>query len=226
MPKNLLYITSFLLCLPAFAQNISGKYQRTDKFPGSEESTIINFEENSSFEEVTKKHLGTSVIRKGDFEIKGDTLILYFRAPEQQDFVISKKKKISQNDSLESVQTNLLLKTHVKEEKQSSDAVIHFKDETGKTFIATTINSSEVFSLFNDAIKSIELSTLGKNDIEVNLQPLLGYSSTIDIYFSNVKSESASPMKQKFLIETLENGVVKLTSFINEEVWLLEKVQN
>ncbi len=125
---------------------------------------------------------------------------------------------------MEKLQTNLFLNVHYKNGKQNPDAIVHFNDENGEIFIATTIKSSNAFSLFNDKIKSLKFSSLGINDIEVNLKPLLGYNSAIDIYFSNVKFENANPETQKFLIEKQANGNLKLTSLNKKNVWILKKV--
>ena len=223
MNKYILQILILLICLPNFAQNISGKYQRMDKDPGIEESTVISFNENSSFEELTSKHLGTSKIRKGNYQINGDTLVLNFQEPEQKDFVITTKNKISPSKISANIQTNLFLQTHFREEKVS-ETVIHFNDEDGDIIIGTTINYTGAFSLFTDEIKSLKISSLGKNDIEIDLKPILGYSSTIDIYLSNKKYENVNPKTQKFIVEKLKNENIKLTSASKTDIWILEKV--
>lgn len=233
MTKKFLLIVSLLLCFTTYAQEISGEYIRKDKFSGGEESTIIRFSHDSTFEEITNRNLGKTTIRKGNFKFKGDTLILNYQKPERQEVVIKETKKINQNNASPELLTNLFINLYDREAKTKEDpnphfkddAILHFKDING-FFLALPIQSNSAFSLYNDQLKSIIVSSLENNDVQIDLEPLLGYSSTIDIYLSPTKFEGMTPSKQKFLIENLEKGNLKFIS-IGKDVddLVLEKIQ-
>ncbi|MUP45501.1 hypothetical protein E0K83_07050 [Gramella sp. BOM4] len=224
MRKFLLLILGILLSLTTYAQDITGNYQRIDKIPDTEESTIMEFQGNGLFKETTLGHLENSTIRKGNFQVEGDTLILNFKNLEQRNFVINRKNKIVRDDSLQKLQTDLFVKIHYKDEKENPNAIVHFNNKNKEIVLATFIESSNAFSLFNETIQFLKFSSLGKHDIEVDLKPLLGYNSTIDIYFTKVRMENAQPATQKFLIENSENGNLKLISLNDKKIWVLEKV--
>ncbi|WP_282018154.1 hypothetical protein [Salegentibacter mishustinae] len=223
MNKYSVSIITFLLTLPTFAQGISGKYERKDNSPIIEEGTVINFEKNF-FKEITTGHLGISSVRKGNFKVKGDTLILNFQESPEEAVVISKKTKINQNNISQEFLTNLFININFREGKKRQDVIIQFK-EKNKKFIAMPVRAKNTFSLYNNKIKSFTVSSLGMNDVLVDLKPLLGFSTIIEIYLSDTKFESANPKSQKFVIEKLENGGLKLASLNKKDIWQLEKIK-
>ncbi len=224
MIKNLLLSSIFLIGITAFSQNISGKYQRKDKFSGGEESYIVTFNIDSTFEDITIKNLGISTKSIGDYLFKGDTLILNYHESKMKEVLIQKKEKIKQNNISYDLLTNLFINIHDRDGKRNEDAILHFKDDKDY-FLALPINSNIAFSLYNDQLKSFVISSLGRHDIKVDLEPLLGYSSTIDIYLSKTKYERVYPFKQKFLIKDLDNGYLNLVSTDkNGASWILEKI--
>ena len=224
MIKNLLLSSIFLIGFISFSQNISGKYQRKDKFSGGEESYIVTFNIDSTFEDITNKNLGLSTKRNGNFLVIKDTLILNYHESQMKEVLIQKKEKINQNNISYELLTNLFINIHDRDGKRNEDAILHFKDKKNH-FLALPINSNATFSLYNDQLKSFVISSLGRHDIKVDLEPLLGYSSTVDIYLSSTKYERVYPIKQKFLIKELDNGYLKLISTDkNGASWILEKI--
>lgn len=233
MNKQLLLSVSLLICFSTYAQEISGKYLRKDIFSGGEESTTIRFSNDSTFEEITNRNLEKTSIRKGNFKFKGDTLMLNFKNPERQEVVIKNRKKINQKNASQELLTNLFINLYDRDAKTNEnpiphfkdDAILHFKDIDGY-FLALPIQSNMAFSLYNDHLKSIVVSSLKNNDIKIDLEPLLGYSSTIDIYLSAIEYLSVSRNPQKFIVENLENGYLKFISTEKDvNNWILEKIQ-
>ena len=90
--------------------------------------------------------------------------------------------------------------------------------------LGTVLNDSNTFSFYTDDIKSLTVSSLGKNDIEIDLETILWSSAKIDIYLSKMKHENVYPKEQKFLIETMENGNLQLIPSNVRDIWILEKV--
>ena len=232
MTKTFLLSISLLICFATYAQEITGEYIKKDKFLEGDESTIIRFSNDSTFEEITNRNLGKTIIRKGNFEVKGDTLMLNYQKPERQEVVIKETKKINQKKASPELWTNLFINLYDRDAQTEDhiplfkdDAILHFKDING-FFLALPIQSNMAFSLYNDQLKSFVVSSLENNDIQIDLEPLLGYSSKIDIYLSSIKFEGMTPNQQKFLIENLEKGNLKFIS-VGKDVdnWILEKIQ-
>lgn len=224
MIKDLLLLTSFLLSLNLSGQELPGRYSREDLWNG-ETSTVLELSGDYTFVETTHHNLGVTTIRNGRYAINNDTIIFNFGEPQQKDVVIRDTEKIKQTNLSGSLVTNLSIKLYDPDGDQEKNAIIHFMDKNG-FFLAQPITSEMQLSLYNDQLETFMVSSPGHHDIQVDLKPLLGYSSKIDIYLSRTGYVAASPNPQKFIVKRLGKDTVELISLSDTiENWKLKKTE-
>ena len=199
-----------MLCV--FGQNLSGTYLRSDNATGSsEERVLITFNIDSTFKEVEHGHLGLKTYYTGHFSLKEGLLTLKYDTPKDENVLIEKNAQKSTGGASAARTTNLIVQVHDKDGEQNRDVVLLFRDKEGELVMGQMLDDegrSPMISLFNNLISSLVVSTLGRSDVPVHLEPLIGSNATIDIFLSKVTYKKHVPDVCKFRLEKKAKNVI------------------
>lgn len=227
--KLLLFILINLNMFCVFGQDISGSYLKTDNSTGTvEERVLVTFNNDSTFKEVKHGHLGLKTISTGKYILKKGILTLKYEVPRIENVIIKKNSQRDKPTASSAKTTNLNVQVYDKDGDQNRNAVLLFKDKAGQLIMGQMLDKegeSPKISLFNDLISSLVVSTLGRNDVTVDLEPLLGSDATITIFLSKVTYEKHVSNTCRFRLEKKDKDLIILLPVDDKEGnWHLKKI--
>lgn len=228
--KRHLFIRVLVLILlltgfSGFGQEFNGEYVMTNTM-GGENTAVFNFNEDQTFTEVTYHNFNLNSRKEGRYTLINDILTLNYQNPVKSMLVVREKKRITPVTDSTNTLTNIFIKLHNKAVNEPGTSMIHFKGADDGYFMATPIPDTYAVTLYNDQLKSAVISALGDHDVEIDLDPLIGYSATLDINYSKTKYLKVSPVQQQYNIEILESGALKLIPLQKgSPPFIIEKVQ-
>ena len=195
--------------LNSHGQELSGEFQRTDPATVARDRGVTyHFGKDKDFKRTISKHLEEKEIQAGRYEVEGDTLYLIFKngkqsREEQLDF--SQKEKLSSsagNNSAGPVFTKIRVLNsngvpqegvHLVLQNVEGDPVMAFSSDKAGKF--------PDLSIYDNYIKTLQLSYLGHQDVNIATDSLFGYRTTLDVHLKDSAiNEVSKGGTEKYLI--------------------------
>ena len=216
------------------SQTIIGEFKRIDPATAARDIGVkFIFEENSRFEKIEFKHMGTKEKSHGSYSISNDTIILEYEkyeSSERRKVKMIQKKQISTTSTMTN---NLPLYSSIqvlgKSGNPESGANLVLRNSGKKTIMAFMSDSNGYFpdlNIYDKYVEEFQVSALGQDEIIIRTDSLFGFTSKIKIHFQDSsvlrKSKEAT---EKFLIQKISDDELSFISLEKNELVLLKRIE-